>query len=351
MKQALKRPARFVLALAMIGSAAALLSNSLVEAAAARLADPTADEVLAKAVEAVGGADAVSKINNLRTVMNMSMQGMTMEVESCWSRAGGRLAKTKVPMGGSTMETSVGTDGKVAWRKMPAGYELLSEKDARQLEHQTGGIMNMLDPERVKAGLESIENTGKQTFADKESWKLHSRRKDGTESDMFFDVTSGMPMGFESVEKQGDVEIRSRGVFSDWKEQEGVKFFNMMTVETSAQASPIVMKVTTIEINKLDDKVFALPDEVKKLADAAGAKGGKTDAEPAKEIKIEDLTPEQRKTAEQALEGMRQIKDPAQQKMMVQRMESVIPMMPANEQLPMKYAIQELKKEMAKAGG
>ena len=350
MKQALRRPARCVLALAMIGCSVAVLSDSLV-LAAARVADPTADEVLAKAVEAVGGADAVAKIKTLRTVMNMSMQGMQMDMESCWSRQGGRLTKTSIPMGGSTLETITGTDGKVAWRKTPAGYELLSEKDAQQLEHQAGGFINMLDPKQLKAGLESIENAGNQNFADKECWKLHSKRKDGTEGDTFFDVTSGMPMGFESVEKQGETEIRSRGVLSDWKEQDGVKFFNTMTVETSAQASPITMKVTTIEINKLDEKTFALPDEVKKLADAAAATGGKTATAPAQEIKLEDLTPEQRKTAEQALEGMRRTTDPAQLKMIVQRLESVIPMMPANEQLPMKYAIQELKKDIAKAGG
>lgn len=300
---------------------------------------------MAAAVEAMGGREAIDSIKNLHTAMSMDMQGMAFKMESFWAREGGQMSKSSTPMGEMTM----GTDGTVYWMKGATGYVLMPEDQKKNLRDQSSVFMRFLDPEKMLTEtLESIESKGKVTFGEKECWQLHYKDKDGEEGELFYDVASGMPAGFESIEKQGETLIRSRGIMGDWKEQDGVKFFHTMTMTSEAQPGmTMVMKVDTIEVNKLDEKTFALPEEVKKLVES---KPG--DAAAKKEIKLEDLTPEQQKMAKETLDGLKQNPDPAERKALVQRLKMAIPMIQdANQRVPIEWAVQELEKELAKAGG
>ena len=345
-------PSCLLIAMFATGSSASLIAPAFtatsIAISTATLDDPTADQIMAASVKALGGREAIFKIKSLRTVMTMSAQGAEMQLESFWSRDGGRMSKTVLPQG----EVLMASDGKVGWMKSPAGYVLLDEKQTEDLNNQAGLFMNMLDPQKALAERKgTAENAGKETFADKECWRVHIKRGDGKESDIFYDVATSMPVGGLSVEKKGEVEIKSKMSLGDWQDEQGVKFFHVMKIETTgAQTTAIEMKVTKVEINTLDAATFAMPEEVKKLADARPAATAPA-AAAVPVITFESMNAEQQKIAKQALDGMLQSGDVEKMKLMVKQLEPMLGMIPANERLPMQYAIQEVKKEIAKKGG
>lgn len=353
MMHAFKRSVRLRLALSLMAGAAATFPTAVAAGAAPMSADPTVEEILAKSVEMMGGADAISKINTLRCTLTTNMQNMDIKMESVWSRAGGRMSKTTMPMG----EIVMASDGKIGWMKSSAGYMLLTDAQVEELGNQAGIIMNLLDPiTRMKESATAVEVAGKQVFAGKECHRLHATRKGGKQSNVFYDVASGLPVGGESIEIKNDQEIRTRTLMSDWQEEQGVKVFRAIDVESPSQAGgKMALKVTSVEINKADDATFAVPEEVKKLVEArdagkpADAPAGEAGA--AKEIQLSDLTVEQRDTATKALESMKKSGDVEAMKRMVQQIEPVLGMMPADQQPPMKYVLQEMRKEIARLGG
>ncbi len=342
-----------VAGIAVAALAAALISPTMIfapaHAATSALvaADPTPDEVMANAVKAVGGRDALAKINTLRVVMGANMQGMELKLESYWTREGAHMARTVLPMG----EMLMASDGKIAWTKNPMGYALLSDDERKQLKDQSSSFMRVVDPqEHLKDAIKSIENKGKETFGEKECWRLDYVENDGKTGTAYYDVASGLPVGFVSVEKQGEMEVRSTGFMSDWKEEQGVKFFRTMTMTSDQQAGmAMTMKVESVEINTLTAETFAVPDEVKKLVENQPKPAAPGEA--AKEIKLEDMNDEQRAMATQALEGVKRAGDVNAQKLMLKQIESVVDITPEDQKMPLMYVIQELRKEIAKQGG
>jgi hypothetical protein len=122
----------------------------------------------------------------------------------------------------------------------------------------------------------------------------------------------------------------------------------------------MALKVTTVEVNTLDASAFAVPEEAKKSlgGDGKPADGAATKPAPdaganaGGEIKLEDMTPEQQTLATQMVDRLRSGGDVAKMKEAIARIEPTLPMIsdPAKRK-PIEYAIQEIKKEIAKAGG
>jgi hypothetical protein len=195
--------------------------------------------------------------------------------------------------------------------------------------------------------MDSVKVVGKESFADKDCYKLSYTRK-GTPGFFFFDADSGLPMG--SVQEDGD--RKSTTVLSDWKKVGGVLFFHAIKFESTGAKARGGMngdfKVTLIEVNTLDDGAFALPEEVKKLA--ADRKPDSGSPAAADEIKLSDLTEAEQKEAKQMTQslGSMDVK-------MLKQMETGIGM--SIDHLPeggkkkvMKYYVQEIRKEIAKRG-
>jgi hypothetical protein len=326
--------------------------------AAANTSDdrPSPDEIMSRAVKAMGGEDAIGKINTLHTVMDMAVQNMTVQLECSWSRKGGRLTRTVSPM--ATMELC--TDGTLAWSKGPGGVHLMSEQQAKELEGQAGMFMNLLEPQRtVRDQGMIIENAGKQFVDGRECWQLQYVNKNGDKGSLYFDVKSGLPAAFETVRSGPGQDVRVRMLVTDWKDVEGVQFFQTIDMENSSLpgGTPDTpgrmpsMRVTKIEINTVDKSVFAAPEEAKKLAASRPPASPPATQPAAKEISINDLTPDQRKRAEQMIEGVKRAADVQVMKQMLAALEPAMGHLPADQKPAMQYVVQELKKEIARLGG
>lgn len=308
---------------------------------------PTVDEIVANAFKAVGGEAAAREVKTLHAVFEMEFGGQKVIQETSWSRDGGRIVKTSMPGMGEMVQ---GTDGKVAWRKTAAGYSLLEDKEARQLDGQGNMYRMVLEPDHLtKDEAESVEVKGKETFTGKECYRVHFVNKEKQEGDVFFDAESGLVVGSRQTNQTLRGSQTSTMTLADWKETAGVKFFRTINVETQgAGMGPMALKATTLEVNTLGAEAFALPDEVKNLAEG---RQPEPSGSPAVEIKLSDLSPDMQTQATQMIDGVKQSGNASIVQSTITGLEQTIPSSPEPQKKMLQYVVQELKKHQKTLGG
>lgn len=352
---------------AVAGATIALPAITPVVSASPRAAAelPTVDAIYEHCVKAVGGHEALDKVKTLRAKSTMSMMGMSMQAEQCWSRDGGRMMKMN--MGG---ESILATDGKTAWMKSPMGYMLAPEDQAEQLEMHTGMHMFMMDFKNFAKDMKNLEVVGEEEFHGKKCYKVNFAGEDENEKgSVYFDVESGLPEGIMhtmSDEDAGSTDTATM-LLSDWKDVSGVKFFHLVTMEIvpgeNSQMSGMTdpdgkirgeIKFSTIEVNALADNFFELPAEVKKLvadqpkADEDAPTSTPADNGASPEIKLQDLPADQQAEAQKLIEGAKRSGQVAQT---LPFLEASIDQMDPSRRKMMEFVVQELRKEVKSGEG
>lgn len=327
----MKRACVMIVGLGVMMGGGVAFAQDKPAAAAADL--PSVEALQTKMVKAVGGAEALAKIQTLHTVAAVNMMGQDMEMDSSWSRKGGRLTSMSTPMG----DVKMGTDGKVSWMKQGEDYRVIGDAMGRRAVAQAGIHMSMLDPTSRDKD-EVLAVIGKEKFEDKECYKLSFKSPQRGEGFFYLDVESGLPAGATQTEQ------KSTSVLGDWKKVDGVLFFHSVKIK-SAQGEG-TLTVSKIEVNKPDESAFVLPDEVKKLAADKPA-----DAAPAATIKLEDLPKDQQSQAKAMTENLGKIPDVKTLKQQLMGIEMGAGQAPPDKKKMMEYMAQEIRAEIKKRGG
>jgi hypothetical protein len=314
---------------------------------------PTFDEIAEMAGKAIGGREALSKVKGLHTVMSMNVMGSAIVMDSKWGREGGRLSKTESPFG----NTEMGTNGTTAWMKMPTAdgsgrFVLIDGMQVEQLNSQASMHMNILDPKLVAENMSSLEVVGQEEFDGRMAYKVRFEPKEeGGYGFMYFDAGSGEPLGLQQIQEGPMGEETSTITLGEWKTVEGVKFFHKMTISApSMPGGEVVMTVSKLEVNKLADDAFELPEKVKEMAaeaeqdaEESDNPGGDENA-GASDIKLEDLPESYR---ERAGAMIQQIKAGGAEsiKRSLEQFQQVLDALPeGDDKLTLQYVMQELKK-------
>ncbi|MCW5756593.1 MAG: hypothetical protein KIT54_05085 [Phycisphaeraceae bacterium] len=308
---------------------------------------PTIDEVMDKATRAVGGRENLDNIKTLRSLMAMEVMGAKISIESLWSRKGGRYSKTESDFGNIEM----GSDGKNAWMVMPgAGYSLLQGDEANQVDGQASIIMGMLDPKVSRERMDRIEVVGREEFKGRQCIKVYFEPKDSEgHGHMFYDEADGLPKGVRQTENSPMGQQTSTIELSDWKTIEGVLFFHQLRIESpSMPGGALQMKITEIEINKVQESAFELPQAVKALVEDAAKKKAANEDEGnnggAPEIKFEDLPEELRNQTRTMLDQLKSQGKSRIDMMLPAFEQQLASMAEGSEKQVLKYVIQELRK-------
>jgi hypothetical protein len=154
-----------------IATAALLLASAPVSAQTV----PSASDVLAKYVAAIGGKDAIMKITSLKQTSTMQVPavGLTAEIEAYQAAPNKMATKSTIPGVGEMLQ---GTDGVVAWDANPMqGPRLLSDKELAQTLEGADFYGNMLYP---ADRFSTMENLGVADFNGERSYKVKLVRKD-----------------------------------------------------------------------------------------------------------------------------------------------------------------------------
>ena len=232
-----------VLALSMIAGSVATYAQS-------------AEEIVAKHIEAIGGADKWKAITAMKATGAISMQGMDIPVGiTIVQKKGWRLDLTIMGMNNYQIITD-----KEGWVYFPVQQqqkpEPMTAEQVKESQDQLDIQGEFID---YKTKGKKIEFVGKDDMEGTEVLKVKVTDKDGTEKTVFFDPASYYVLREVQKIKADGKEDESIVSFSNYKKlSEGIVY--PMTIESPQ--GPVTF--SSVEINpKIDASVFSPSDAPK----------------------------------------------------------------------------------------
>jgi len=205
----------------------------------------TAEQVIDKYIQAIGGKDKLASIKDETLIMEATVQGMTLEMASM--KKDPNKVKVVVTAMGNEMQSQVfdGSKGKVSAQGQSMA---MGEKDAKKAANEA-----LIFPELhyAKTG-HKLSYKGTETLNGIEAHKLVIEDADGNKETTYFDAKTGFMLKNIETTEQGNQTTE----FSDYQEQNGI-FVPRKVVVAGVLPFPLEFKVKSIEWNKgIDDAKF-----------------------------------------------------------------------------------------------
>jgi len=231
----------------------------------------TGDDIIKKHIDAIGGEKAWSKINSIKLIGNMNMQGMEMPT-----------SRTTVHNKGMRMDFSVmGSENyviltpKEGWMYIPVQG---MDKPKPMPENQVKLSQSKLDIRNIVIADKSIitkaEYAGMDTIDKVPCFKVNITEKSGDKQVSYFDATTYYLVRTEvKIKPDGGEEQEVAMTFGNFQRQpEGIV---VAMTESSPMGGDFVYKA--VEINKpVSDDIFKPAVETKKAGGETESKGGTT---------------------------------------------------------------------------
>jgi len=228
------------------------LAWTVIVLAGARLAAQELSDIVAKNLQAKGGADKLQAVQTMKQTAHVTFQGMTGAVTVYGKRP--NLVRQEISLAGQTIVNAF--DGTTAWTINPfrgspdpvavsgaqaADIRMQSDFDSPLVNYQSKGY--------------ALELVGVETIAGKKAYHLKLTNKDGRLQQLYVDTETNLEMKIVSDTQAGAIENE----LSDYRDVNGLKLpFAMRTLSAGAVMGTIA--VDTIEINpKVDDSIFRMP--------------------------------------------------------------------------------------------
>ena len=218
----------------------------------------TVDELIAKYVKTIGGADKLAAIKTIRTTGTFHGGG-GFEAVVIQEQRRPNFVRDEFSIQG--MSAISAYDGKQGWRINPfegkKDAETLGEEELKSIIEESDFDGPLID---YKAKGNKIEYLGKDDFEGSDVYKLKVTLADGTVKTYFLDGDYYVPIKVETKQTIRGTEVESETILGDYKEVGGVYFPH--SAESGRKGSPNKSSVTIekIEINPvLDDSRFAMP--------------------------------------------------------------------------------------------
>ena len=220
---------------------------------------PAAQDIIARHVAAVGGAEAHKAISSMHATgtCEIPAQGLSGTIDLYQARPAKALLRVDVPGVGKIEQ---GYDGKVAWEISPmGGPSLITGRRLTEVADDAWFDSFLHAPEHVK----SMTTVAKSTFDQHPAWEVKVVSATGTESVEYYDVDSGLLIGSEATRETQMGVLPMVTVLRDYK-----KFGTMLEATTMSQRTmgiEQVVHLNTFEYDKVPASTFDLPPQIKAL--------------------------------------------------------------------------------------
>ena len=218
----------------------------------------TADEIIAKNIQARGGSDKLKSVQSIKSTATMAM-GPGMEAPGVLIQKRGNLARLEFTIQGLTAVQAY--DGKNAWQIMPfmgkKDPELMSADEAKEMEENADLDGPLVD---YKSKGHQVELLGKEKVEGTDVYKLKATLKNGDVQTIYIDADSFLEIKEETKRTVRGSEQVVESAIGDYKEVNGIIF--PFAVESGVKGSPQKQKltITKIELNvPADDSIFKMP--------------------------------------------------------------------------------------------
>lgn len=214
----------------------------------------TADEIIAKMVEARGGVDKLKSLKSVRMEANTSVMGMDLPTKMTIVHKRGM--RTEIAAMGQDVITAV--DGDKAWMLAPPmGITTPTEMPAEQAK----GLMGQLDLttgllDYKEAGT-TVELLGTEKLDGNDVFKIKMTPKDGIGSVSYVDAKTYYIV--KTTVKMGEIEAETK--IYNYKMMDGIAF-PFTTEVKNEQMGTIVTNITKVEVNPtIDEAIFKMPKQ------------------------------------------------------------------------------------------
>jgi outer membrane lipoprotein-sorting protein len=234
------------------------------------------DEIIAKNVQARGGAEKLKSVKSIKSTATMSM-GPGMEAPGTLIQKRPALARLEFTVQGLTAVLAY--DGKNGWQIMPfmgkKDPELMSADEAKEIEENADLDGPLVD---YKSKGNQVELQGKEKIEGTDAYKLKVTLKNGDVQTIYIDSDSFLDIKEVTKRTVRGTEQEIESAIGDYKPVEGIMF--PFAVESSVKGTDQKQKltITKVELNvPADDSLFKMPAAAPK-ADAPKTDAPKTDA-------------------------------------------------------------------------
>jgi hypothetical protein len=211
---------------------------------------PTADSVLAKFAQAIGGDEALAKITSREIDADQENNGRTAS-EQTFQKAPGKVVGTvSTPHGSFT----AGFDGTRAWILSDSGAEDAQDPQAIILRREA-----QLDPVAALRGYTGRRVFGQAKIGDQMAWVMRAKAPDGLFEFLLFDQQSGFlvrrSIRYQTIFGSLPLEID----YSDYRSVDGVSLPYKTAYWVAGRGETVTVKDVKNNIT-VDDSKFAPPE-------------------------------------------------------------------------------------------
>jgi len=238
-------------------SLCALFLIAFVVAPASSQTTKEAKEVLAKWIEAQGGAKTLAAIKDTTITGTMQMVTMGLNGSITMYQKEPNMMRLDIEVMGMVITQAF--DGTAAWMINPqtGATETMPDNATQEMKRQALGNDALLYPE--KYGI-TYAFKGKEKIEEKEYLALEQTMSDGHKTTFYLDPatylaykTKGTTLG------QAGVEVMAESVFGDYKNVDGVVLAHSLTTYQDGQEF-MKMTITKVTFNaNLEDAFFKMP--------------------------------------------------------------------------------------------
>jgi len=218
----------------------------------------TVDEIIAKNVQARGGAEKMKSVQSIKATATMTM-GPGMEAPGILIQKRPALARLEFTVQGMTAVQAY--DGSHAWQIMPfmgkKDAELMSVDEAKEVEEMADIDGPLVD---YKSKGHQVELLGKEKVEGTDAYKLKATLKNGDVQTIYIDADSFLEIKEETRHMVRGTEQVVESAIGDYKEVNGLIL--PFAVESGVKGSPDKQKLTIqkVEFNvPADDAMFKMP--------------------------------------------------------------------------------------------
>jgi outer membrane lipoprotein-sorting protein len=216
------------------------------------------DEIIAKNVQARGGADKLKSVKSIKSTATMSM-GPGIEAPGTLIQKRPALARLEFTVQGLTAVQAY--DGKNGWQIMPfmgkKDPELMSADEAKEIEENADLEGPLVD---YKSKGHQVELQGKEKIEGTDAYKLKVTLKNGDVQTIYIDSDSFLDIKEVTKRTVRGTEQEIESAIGDYKPVDGIMF--PFAVESGIKGTDQKQKltITKVELNvPADDSLFKMP--------------------------------------------------------------------------------------------
>lgn len=217
-------------------------------------ANPTADQILEKYYQAIGGSAAIDKLKS--RVMKGTLvanNGNELGYELDQSGPDSVLAILTTPQAGVIER---GFDGAIGWEKSARGIRDLGVDETGYLRRYPALYTDI----KLKEQFSRISFGGKPKIDGRDVYALRATTTGGKREQLFFDVETGLLVRRTTSTTTLIGTIPEQVDFSDYRDVDGLKLPFTIRVSTVDPTYSVVRKFTEIKLNvPVDPKRFSKP--------------------------------------------------------------------------------------------